>query len=290
MNSSQQSPAYIWENVEAQSIKSSLTNTEYILRGTRSHLFLFMSGKGELYLENSIVTVEAPIFVWVPKGISSKFAVSAGTRGTVLSIPEFHLGTSLPSSTLGLDVRDALRSPIIKRSNSQEELKRFSIIMEMVLEELYENAPASQEAVRYNLTLLLIQIWRSTIRERAQSKAVPKSIFQNFVSLVELHATDHWTVKNYAEQIEVSKDRLTSAVKRATGKSPLSVIHRKLMQEAERQLLSSSHQISEIAYKLGFKDAAYFNRFFQKNAGMPPGKYRVLKQENESPRNFAAWP
>ncbi len=285
-----QSAIPAWEHVEAQTIESSLTQTEHVLRGGRSHLFLLHAGKGTLQFRDKIIDVVAPVLIWLPQGMVSRFSVSAGTRGTAISIPELQLGISLPTGALGIDIREALLSPVIKKADPDQTSGRLRSLADAIHAELYANAPATQDVVRYTLTLLLIQVWRTITKEISGSSALPKSIFQNFISLVELHVTDHWTVSQYARYIGVSKDRLTSAVQRATGRSPLAEIHRKLMQEAEQQLLSSSQQVSEIAYKLGFKDAAYFNRFFQKNAGMPPGKYRREKQDQQQPRTFAAWP
>jgi AraC family 4-hydroxyphenylacetate 3-monooxygenase operon regulatory protein len=48
----------------------------------------------------------------------------------------------------------------------------------------------------------------------------------------------------------------------------------RLIQEARRLLSFSSVSITEIGYELGFKDPAYFARFFRKNAGVTASKYR----------------
>ncbi len=285
------SPALkFWENVEAQTFRSSLTKTEYVLRGGRSHLFLLTAGSGALQVDQAVNAVDAPILIWVPQGMKSKFSLEAGARGMVVSVPELQLGVSLPSGILGSGVREALLSPLIKRPPNGNIEKRLNMLTESIAKELFTNAPAAQDVVRYSLTLLMIEIWRVTAPNVSKSKALPRSIYQNFISLVELHAVDHWTVAAYANYIGVSKDRLTTAVRRATGRSPLMEIHRKLMQEAEQQLLNSSRQVSEIAFLLGFKDTAYFNRFFSKNAKMPPGKYRTEKQHQIAAQEFAAWP
>ncbi|MGB3383878.1 MAG: helix-turn-helix domain-containing protein [Marinomonas sp.] len=52
-----------------------------------------------------------------------------------------------------------------------------------------------------------------------------------------------------------------------------------MLLEAKRQLLYTSQSIEEIAYNLGFKDPAYFSRFFKKNTGYPPGRFRAASQQ-----------
>ncbi|MCY1416058.1 HTH-type transcriptional activator RhaR [compost metagenome] len=51
------------------------------------------------------------------------------------------------------------------------------------------------------------------------------------------------------------------------------------MQEARRLLLFTSSSVNEIGYQLGFKDPAYFTRFFSREAGMTPSEYRSREGE-----------
>jgi AraC family transcriptional activator of pobA len=50
------------------------------------------------------------------------------------------------------------------------------------------------------------------------------------------------------------------------------------MLEAERDLLYTALSIKEIAYSLGFQDAAYFTRFFKKQAKLSPNDFRRSKR------------
>ena len=45
--------------------------------------------------------------------------------------------------------------------------------------------------------------------------------------------------------------------------------------EAKRQLYYTARPVSEIAYELGFDDAAYFTRFFTRRAGISPRAFRA---------------
>jgi AraC family 4-hydroxyphenylacetate 3-monooxygenase operon regulatory protein len=47
------------------------------------------------------------------------------------------------------------------------------------------------------------------------------------------------------------------------------------LREAKRLLLFSDSAVSEIAYQLGFKDPAYFARFFNRLVGCSPSAYRA---------------
>ncbi|MFT4535352.1 MAG: AraC-like DNA-binding protein, partial [Saprospiraceae bacterium] len=44
--------------------------------------------------------------------------------------------------------------------------------------------------------------------------------------------------------------------------------------QAKKLLLSTDHNISEIAYSVGFNDPAYFSRTFSKEFNLSPSKFR----------------
>ncbi|MFO5586312.1 helix-turn-helix domain-containing protein, partial [Klebsiella pneumoniae] len=46
---------------------------------------------------------------------------------------------------------------------------------------------------------------------------------------------------------------------------------------AKRLLLFSDSAVNEIAWQLGFKDPAYFARFFSRQVGCSPSSYRAQK-------------
>jgi AraC-like DNA-binding protein len=60
------------------------------------------------------------------------------------------------------------------------------------------------------------------------------------------------------------------------------LINDRLLTEAKRNLLYSGMTVNEIGASLGYVDPAYFNRFFSRNVGLSPGRFRdsLLPQEN----------
>ena len=69
-----------------------------------------------------------------------------------------------------------------------------------------------------------------------------------------------------------------AAFSRSTGISPKEYLTRRLNQEAIRWVTSSNLKMKEIAAKLRFSDEYYFSRFFQKQNGTPPMRYRSMFQ------------
>jgi AraC family transcriptional regulator, transcriptional activator of pobA len=86
-------------------------------------------------------------------------------------------------------------------------------------------------------------------------------------------ATEH-QVSGYAVEMSVTADYLNKIVKNLTGVSAKEHIQNKLVLEAKRSLVFTEISNKELAYSLGFEEAAHFNNFFKKMTGMSPGEFR----------------
>ena len=95
----------------------------------------------------------------------------------------------------------------------------------------------------------------------------------------------------------MSPDRLHAICTRVLARSPRVLIQQRILHEAVTRLERSAISIKQLAFVLGFKDTAYFNRFFRRQLGMPPGRYRRdigRRDAAQRPRplsfTFADWP
>jgi len=82
------------------------------------------------------------------------------------------------------------------------------------------------------------------------------------------------TVNSMAEQLHLSPKYLSDLLKQETGKTGLELIHLYLISEAKNLLVAGEHNISEIAYHLGFENPPYFSRLFRKEVGVTPKEYK----------------
>ncbi|MCD8179486.1 MAG: helix-turn-helix domain-containing protein [Tannerellaceae bacterium] len=67
---------------------------------------------------------------------------------------------------------------------------------------------------------------------------------------------------------------LTRIITSNSGKSPLKWIHDDLIAEAKTLLWKPDISIQEIAEELHFGDQSSFSKFFKKNVGVTPTKFR----------------
>ena len=68
-------------------------------------------------------------------------------------------------------------------------------------------------------------------------------------------------------------------------------LHDALHSEAVELLTHSGLPVSQVGFRLGFADPAYFNRFFSRMQGEPPSRFRRRVAPREEPaHSYAAWP
>ncbi|MFJ8162254.1 AraC family transcriptional regulator [Streptomyces sp. NPDC096136] len=78
----------------------------------------------------------------------------------------------------------------------------------------------------------------------------------------------------YARELGMSTGHFQTLVRRATGRSPGSLIRQQRTLEAKRLLSGTDMTIRRMAHLAGFSDPAYFCRFFRRETGMSPGEFR----------------
>ncbi len=107
-------------------------------------------------------------------------------------------------------------------------------------------------------------------------------IVKNFKRRLEQHyrdlaagLVDHvFRVQEYADAQSLHPNYISSVIKSKTGKPIGTWIAEKSISEAKVLLQNSSLSVKEIAYRLGFAEAAHFSNYFKKHTDQSPGLYR----------------
>lgn len=88
---------------------------------------------------------------------------------------------------------------------------------------------------------------------------------------------ERFTIYDVAEQVGLSKTRLSSVFKRVTGYSVFQWRDERRIAKASRLLLETDLSIGEIAERLGYSDPLYFSRSFRKVAACSPSQFRASR-------------
>jgi len=283
------------QDVEVAEVAGALSVMEWDFTAAKAQLgahgFVLASGRGMVQLGSATTTIEAPCVLWLPSGLIGSVRLEAGARGMMMTVSDAALGRVVPASAIAGPLRQAIDRPLLGIRIEAAAAGAIIADLEDMRHEARAELSGMREAIMSRLCLVLIAFWRLG-GVTAPPQASPRVLVQGFMQLVELHARAQWRVADYARTMGISTDRLTTAIRRATGQSPLQLVHHRLLEEAETLLERSALQVSEIAEVLGFRDAGYFNRFFSRLKGISPGRYRQQQQQRRAGRDgsYAAWP
>lgn len=262
------------------------------------HLLALTSGAAAAHGDGEITAWSGPALVWLPAGSAEQLEIAAGASAHLLRLRADSWHRYLPPSAEAayLDlagVTGMLAFPVEADLAAALARSIASIAAELA-------APArgaSASILSAELSLCVLRFWR-LFAETADGAAPGNSadILGRFRRLVEERYQQQLRVADYAQLLGVTSDRLHSLCSRALQRSPSALIQQRIVQEAARRLETSSATVKQIAFALGFKDTAYFSRFFTKHTGEAPGAWRRnMAARARSGRlrpslDFADWP
>jgi ligand-binding sensor domain-containing protein/signal transduction histidine kinase/DNA-binding response OmpR family regulator len=82
-------------------------------------------------------------------------------------------------------------------------------------------------------------------------------------------------VDTFCQEVNVSRTLLHMKLKKITGLSTTEFIKSIRLNEAKKMLMEREYSVSEIAYRVGFNDPAYFSRSFKKKFNASPSSFGV---------------
>jgi AraC-like DNA-binding protein len=143
-------------------------------------------------------------------------------------------------------------------------------------EELTALRADATDLLRARLYELLVLINRWYRARHPESPARRRhGTVDRFRTLVERDFRKVHRVQDYAERLRVSPGHLNVLCHAHLGRSASEEIHARVLIEAKRLLRYTGRPAFAIAQELGFADPAYFGRFFRREAGVTPRRYRT---------------
>ena len=91
--------------------------------------------------------------------------------------------------------------------------------------------------------------------------------------VIEQHYKEQKSVEFYARELELSAKRLNEITKETSGQTVTQMLHKRLLLEAKREMISQNKTIQTISDELSFENASYFARFFKKHEGLSPTEF-----------------
>jgi AraC family transcriptional regulator, transcriptional activator of pobA len=232
-------------------------------------------GRIEATIDDESWSLTGRFLIALPAMCVHGFDISAETEGWVITVPNANLGDIFESAPR---LQTAFERPLVFfPGRSDFPFDRAEEILRQIEAEFTGHAAGRQFALRSCIGLVLMLIARAAADPMPSGLSIRSRQTRNlarFRDLIEGRFREHLPLAAYAAEIGLTTTHLNRICRRETGKSALQIIHERCVIEAKRDLVYSEMTIGEIAAILGFKDPAYFTRFFIRRAGISPGRYR----------------
>jgi AraC-like DNA-binding protein len=158
----------------------------------------------------------------------------------------------------------------------KKEQQKFKTLHEVFIDELETEDNIQAEMLRMLMARFIIKSTR-LLKAKVGIVETPKStkvdLLREFNYLVEQHFKTEHSVSFYADKLFRSPKTLSNNFAKL-NRSPLQIIHERIVLEAKRLLTYTDKTAKEIAYEIGFDDASHLSRLFKKNTSQSPSDYK----------------
>lgn len=239
----------------------------------------FAKGQGKHFVDFNAFEVTPNSFFLISKDQIHFFDDNKNYEGIIIHFNEEFLIDSENDIDVFLKYsifNDFESEPFFRTSKETGKIFRdliFQLQQEIAVPETF----AHKEYLKHLLKLFLISIQRIGKRNTFKNLSVNNNshiTFLRFRKLVDVNFKKVQTVGEYAALLNISSKTLTNHSKESADKTPLEIIHERIILEAKRLISHSSLNINEIGFHLGFEDPSYFVKYFKKQTGKSPSDFR----------------
>tara|TARA_R110002126_G_scaffold178171_1_gene327143 strand:- start:329 stop:934 length:606 start_codon:yes stop_codon:yes gene_type:complete len=149
-------------------------------------------------------------------------------------------------------------------------------IFDNLIEESKLNDDLGEKSIVSGVNYLLLHLTRMANDLKQNIKTKPTTTLE-FSKLVAATISQNLTVKNYADQLHLTVEKLNKLCKENYGQNPKNIILEKKITEAKRLLYFTDLSVKEIAFQLGFEDSSYFSRIFKLKTNLSPSKFKSTR-------------
>lgn len=174
----------------------------------------------------------------------------------------------------GILFNGALLAPVLILNEVEQ--RSFGILLEVLTEEFVQHDDVQLEMLRTMLKRFIIKCTRLAKQQFAeQASSVSEfDLVRNFSMLVEKNFKQIHKVSEYADLLNKSSKTLSNAFNVFGEKTPLQIIHERIILEAKKLLIYTDKSAKEIAFELGFNDPVQFARLFKNETGSAPVEFK----------------
>jgi AraC family transcriptional regulator, transcriptional activator of pobA len=238
------------------------------------------SGRGVMNLDGSSVPFEGPCALLLPTECVHGLDYEVDVDRWVVTIEESYLTQVNAKLHEFIGLWELPR--VIPLSGSAGAGLDFYSLVGKLKQEVESEAVGRVVGTEALLTMLLLMLLREVGLDPGGNEGETRNdvrLVDRFRKLIDQHYRDNLSLQDYAAMMAVSPVQLRAACASAAEQNPTKMIHARIITEAKRNLIFGNMSVEQIAFGLGFADAAYFTRFFRREVGQTPSQFRAAARQ-----------
>lgn len=241
------------------------------------HVLWVEKGEGTHYVDFKPLELSDNLLIFIPKNSVNLFDPKGKYQGKAMIFTDNffcknqHDLKYLQSSVLFSDIYDV--ASVFVGSIDPE----LTVLYNAMETEFLKAKDNYQNDILHNLLHLFLLQSEREIRKQGFEEMKPSANLDyllQFKDLLEKNFREEKSVSKYASDLSLSEKQLHKATKTLLEKTPKQIIDERVLLEAKRLLVHSTHSIKEVSYELGYYEPTNFIKYFRKHCQQTPSEFR----------------
>jgi AraC family transcriptional activator of pobA len=233
------------------------------------------SGRCDATFDGAAASLRGPAVITVPALAMHGFGFSPDVQGVVITVLEQRLHRLLASARALADEVLRARRHRLARADSTD----IGHAVHALRDEYAKPAAWRGLAMEVALLQLVLLLGRrlpasEPVVAAAEGQRALAHV-KRYRELVEQRFREQPALSGCARELGITPTQLNRVCRQVLGHGALDVLHARIALEAQRELAYTSLSVKQIGLGLGFADAGYFARFFQRETGRAPSAWRA---------------
>lgn len=183
----------------------------------------------------------------------------------------------VPSEIDNPEVKEALLEKSGVYKIEKQSSKKIHEIMEALLAEQSSEDEYSDDYQHHLVNVLGLQLLRLEHKRMSPAK---NNRISNILTYIHEHYNEDITLELLSQQFFISPYYLCREFKRITNTTVVSYVNTTKIMNAQRKIMETDLNFTQISEITGFSNVTHFNRVFKKMTGMTPSEYRKEMKKN----------
>lgn len=249
------------------------------------HYAFYLVTEGELRVKLNLLEYKLPknsVLLLTPNAVRQFIGISPDCKVASISFTgEYLSSTNIHTKNIdAFNFLSSLANPLLPLSENETHFL-FSLLNIIEIKTAINDIKlAFQDEVIINtFTAFLYEIGGLYERQKESATIIgsrKEELTFRFLKILPQHYKDERSVQGYANMMNITPKYLSQAIKDVTGKTAGAFIDEMVILEAKVLLSNPALTIAQVSDHLHFSDQFFFSKFFKKQCGLSPSKYRQV--------------